>query len=256
MLETSISAFLQSEIHVRLGETSVVTLAEFRKTLPSPTCFIALRLHPRPETMVLHFECPTIFSLLELLLGGKGGSPPAAPRELTEIEWSLLEEVVRVVVRPLGEAWRPFHETEFAVENLGSDPSLLACPDPTRPMVRIEFTLQLGEQTGRFEIAVPQAFFEKASPEPRAEAAVIAPPQADVERNLALLENAAVELEVRLQGPTLEFKELMELKAGQVLTFDYSLRKPLEGSVNGVVPIQGFIVSSGRKRAFQIEEPL
>jgi flagellar motor switch protein FliM len=126
-----------------------------------------------------------------------------------------------------------------------------------RPMVRIAFNLQLGEAAGHFEIAVPQAFFEPASAGAKPEGpAVTAPAAADLERNLELLGEATVELEVRLQGPTLPFEELMELKAGQVLTFDYSLETPLEAWVNGAVPVPGYVVSAGRKRAFQIEEPL
>ena len=40
---------------------------------------------------------------MELLLGGKSSPEVVTPRNLTEIEWSLLEEIVRVMVRPLGE---------------------------------------------------------------------------------------------------------------------------------------------------------
>jgi flagellar motor switch protein FliM len=254
-LETSLSSFLQSEIPIRLGEISVITLGDFIQTIPSPGCFILMRLHPRPDTMILRFDSASVFTLLELLLGGKGGTPPAEPRELTEIEWSLLEEVVRVIVRPLGIAWRTFHETEFEVGTLGSDPSLLPCPDATRPMIRIVVQLQFGEQAGSFEIAAPQAFFEAAAPAEQKELSG-SPSAEDLERNLALLEDAVVELEVRLQGPTLEFEDLIDLKPGQVLTFDYPLRKPLHALVNGDVTVEGYIVSAGRKRAFQIEEPV
>jgi flagellar motor switch protein FliM len=75
-----------------------------------------------------------------------------------------------------------------------------------------------------------------------------------LKRNLGLLENAQVELEVRLQGPTLAVNEILDLQAGQVITFDYSLQKSLHGLVNGDVAIMGHIVSAGRKRAFQVEE--
>jgi flagellar motor switch protein FliM len=256
-LETSLSSFLQKETKVSLGEISFVTLGDYRGTLVNPTCLIAMRLHPRQDSMLLHLDSPTVFKLLEFLLGGAGGATPPAPRELTEIEWSLLEEVVRVVVRPLGESWRGFHETEFEVDSLQSDPSSLPCPDPMRAMIRIAFTLQIGEQTGGFEIAVPEAFFETAAgAEERGEPARSGPAEADLERNLALLGDAGVQLEVRLQGPTMEFEKLLALRAGQVVTFDYPLDTPLKGWVNGTVAIPGYIVSSGRKRAFQVEEPL
>jgi len=253
-LATALSTFLQTEIQCDLGDISVEALGDFHKTLSAPACLVTMRLHPRPESMLLHFDAPTVLTLLEFLLGGKGDSGPAEPRGLTEIEWSLLEEIVRVMVRPLGEAWRLCHNVEFEVESLGSDPALLACPDPSQPTVRVGFRVQLGGHMGNFEIAVPEAFFQPAAPETDQDPPSEALPQAELEHKLGLIEDTFVEFEVKLQGPSLEFKELAELKPGQVLTFDYALHKPVQAVVNDAVTMPGHIVSSGRKRAFQIEQ--
>ncbi|MGD1090852.1 MAG: flagellar motor switch protein FliM [Bryobacteraceae bacterium] len=253
-LETDLSAFLQAEIRASLSEISFVTCGDFNRTLSNPTCWIVMRLHPGRETMVLHLESATVFTLLELLMGGKGDAAVLAPRELTEIEWSLLEEVIRVLVRPLGEAWRVFREVEFVVDSMGSDPARIVCPDPMRPVGRIVFQLQFDKFSGNFAIAVPQGLFDATAASQESEEGPPAPNQADVERNLGLLENAMVELEVKLQGPTLEFKDLMALKTGQILTFNYPLRDPIHASANGALQISGHIVGKGRKRAFQVQE--
>lgn len=255
-LSTALSAFLQSEIVSELDQIRPATAGDFQKSLPNPTCVIALKLHPRTERVILHFDYPTVFSLLELLLGGvTGASAPEPARELTEIEWSLLEEVVRILVRCLGEAWQIFHTVEFEVESLGSDPTLLPCPEPARPVAQISFGLKLGEHEGRFQIAVPQSFFSAATSgiEP-AEGSAVQPPRANPGQNWKRLENAAVRLEVNLEGPLLPLGKLLELKPGQVVTFDHSLQKPLQGKLNGSIAMTGHVVSSGRKRAFQIDE--
>ena len=251
-LTASLSTFLQSEIVASLGEIGFVEAPDFRDTLPSPTCLISLKLYPRQERMILHFDLPTVLSLLELLLGGTGNSSPPASRELTEIEWSLLEEVVRVLVRSLGEAWQPFVAVEFEVDLQASDPAALPFSDPA--LVRIGFTLQLGQQTGTFELAVPRTLFGAAVRSEHLEVPKTEPDPGDFERNLGLLENANVELEVRLQGPTLAVTEILALKAGHVITFDYSLNKSLHGLVNGELALMGHIVGAGRKRAFQVEQ--
>jgi flagellar motor switch protein FliM len=251
-LETGLSAFLQTEIPAHLREIRGITAGDYWSTLKSPDCLIGLKLHPRTESMVLRFDSATVLTLLELLLGGAGESTPE-PRELTEIEWSLLEEIVRVLVRSLGEAWRVFANIEFEVESLGTDPMRLPRPDSMRPMVRIGFELELRGHTGSFEISVPHAFLEAVSPASEAPAnAPAAPPPADVHRNLTLLENSIVELEVSLRGPKLEFQELANLRPGQVLSFDYPLGQPVSASANGAVDLTGHIVSAGRKRAFQV----
>jgi flagellar motor switch protein FliM len=248
-----LSALLQFETVTTLGEIGYVQAADFRSSLPSPSCLITLKLHPRPERMILYLDSPTVLGLLELMLGGTGSSDPASPRELTEIEWSLLEEVVRVLVRGLGEAWQTLVAVEFEVESLGSDPTALVCPDPA--LVRIGFNLQAGQQSGTFEIAFPRALFSAAGQPAELQEITTAPPdQVDFERNLSLLGNAQVELEVRLQGPTLAVTEILALKPGQVITFDYSLNQSLHGLVNGDLTIMGRIVSAGRKRAFQVDQ--
>lgn len=244
------SSFLRSDVSVELEEVGVSTRPAFQATIPSPACLMVFRLAPRDERMLLHLDCPTVFTLLEMLLGGKGPSTTAA-RNLTEIEWSLLEEIVRVMVRPLAEAWMYIGPVDFEVESLVSEPALLECPPGVTPLVILPFSLRIGEQTGRFTIAVPQAFFDAAAktqkelPEPETTIVVLEP-------NLSLLQEASLDLEVRLDGPTMAFRDLLALQAGQVVTFPYSVDDPIHAVVNGEVKLDGQIVSAGKKRAFQI----
>ncbi len=251
---TALSGLLQAEVHAELGEISLVTAGDYQKSLCAPACLIRMQLHPRQERITLHLDCAAAFGLLELLLGGKGGHSKVENREPTEIEWSLLEEVVRVIARALGEAWVAYHEVDFKVESLESDPARLPIADAALAMMRIRFTMGFGEQTGSMEIAAPQAFFEQPAPQEIPESTTSAPAMEEIQRNLELLEDAAVHLEVTLEGPTMAFSDLTALKTGQVVKFDYPLGKPLQAQVNGTVPISGHIVSSGRKRAFQVEE--
>jgi flagellar motor switch protein FliM len=250
-LAGSLSAFLQAEIGASLEAVSFASAADFKASLQVPACLITFQLEPRPESAVLSFDAAAVFGLLELLLGGQSGPAPVEARGLTEIEWSLLEEVVRVLAAALGESWKTFHAVEFKVQALDSDPAMLAPSDPALRIVRMAFRLQIGEQSGTFEIAAPQTFFDIAeAPEIRA----LEQPLAEVERNLALLGESRVELEVILDGPTMVFEEIANLAPGHVVQLDYPLQKPLRAVVNGTVSIPCQIVSAGRKRAFQVRD--
>jgi flagellar motor switch protein FliM len=253
-LSNVLSTFLQCEIQANLAGMNVTTAGDFQKNLPNPSCLIKLRLHPEQERMTLYLDAATVLTLLDLLLGGSG-QPLAEPRELTEIEWSLLEEISRVMMRCLGESWQPIKAVEFVVESLNSDPSLTPCPEPALSVLRIAFDLQLAEQSGHFELAVPRSFFDATEPARESqELAVEAPSQLDMERNARLLEDAEVELEVLLEGTHLSFGELRALRQGQVVRFDRGLNEPLRGVVNGDLSVIGHVLSAGRKRAFQVEE--
>ena len=257
-LATALSAFLRSDLQVTLRDLSVQSNGEFRAALASPTCFMVFRLHPHEERMYLHLNCATVFALLEFLLGGKCGPEPAPPRNLTEIEWSLLEEIVRVMVRPLGEAWQAFATVEFEVESLVSEPGLLPENDPnqppSQPLIRLAFDLRYGEQSGLLEIATPQTFFDvlgAGSDDKQTEPSV----EPEIQHKLMLLDEVPVSLEVRLEGSLLPVADLMNLKPGQVIKLDHLLEHPVCGVVNGALSMPGAVVGSGKKRAFQIAAP-
>ena len=204
--------------------------------------------------MTLYLDSATVLTLLDLLLGGSG-QPLPERRELTEIEWSLLEEISRVMMRCLGESWQVVKPVEFVVESLVSDPSLTPCPEPGLSLLRISFELQLAEHFGGFEIAVPRSFFDVVAPAGESqELAGETASQVDRERNARLLEDAEVELEVLLEGTQLSFGELRALRQGQVVRFDHGLHEPLRGLVNGDISVIGHVLSAGSKRAFQVEE--
>ena len=59
-------------------------------------------------------------------------------------------------------------------------------------------------------------------------------------------------LEVCLDGPLLPVADLMNLKPGQVIKLNHPLDQPLRGVVNGTLSMEGSVVSSGKKRAFQV----
>ena len=253
-LATALSAFLRSEFQVSFEGLSMQTSGGFQAALPNPTCLMVFKLHPREERMYLHMNCATVFGLLELLLGGKCGAEPAASRNLTEIEWSLLEEIVRVMVRPLGEAWQAFSTVEFEVESLVSEPGLVAQSDPNQPpnqpMIRLAYNLRCGEHSGVLEIAAPQSFFDGGTaPDQKVSGDAL---ESDARLKLALLDEAGVSLEVRLDGPLLPVADLMNLTPGQVIKLNHPLDRPLRGLVNGALSMEGTVVSSGKKRAFQI----
>jgi len=250
-LGTSLSAFLGTDVESDLLEVATVKASTFVASLPSPSCLMMFRLHPQPDQMFLYMDCGTVFPLLELLLGGKSDAvSEVSQRHLTEVEWSLLEEIVKVMLRPLGEAWMSFASVEFEVDSLVSEPGLLSVTDSVHPFLHLTFALSLGQVAGKLEIVVPESFFtagERA--EKQADQAVgLAGVQG--EQGLSHLQNALVDLEVFLEGPSVAFRDLVALQVNWVLHLDYPLDRPLRGLLNQELALEGRIVSMGRKRGF------
>ena len=159
-------------------------------------------------------------------------------------------------MRCLGESWQVVRPVEFVVESLSSDPSLAPCPEPALSVLRISFDLQLAEQSGSFEIAVPRSFFDSLAPAERV-------PGTSGARRLrrgtgsamrGFLKTQKLNWKCCLEGTHLSFGDLRALRQGQVVRFDHGLNQALRGVVNGDVSVIGHVLSAGNKRAFQVEE--
>src|ERR1039458_6928898 len=73
-------------------------------------------------------------------------------------------------------------------------------------------------------------------------------------RILDLIRESSMTLEARLEGPTIRMEDLIRLEQGDILSFDYPLRRSLECSINGKQKFRGRMVSSGEKLAFEVQD--
>jgi flagellar motor switch protein FliM len=59
-----------------------------------------------------------------------------------------------------------------------------------------------------------------------------------------------------MEGPMLTVADLLGLKEGNVLVFDFPVARPIELAINGKRKFAAQLVSTGRKRACQLESSL
>jgi len=252
-LGTSLSAFLGTDVQSELLKVATVKASTFVGSLSSPSCLMMFRLHPLQDQMYLHMDCGTVFPLLELLLGGKSDAlSVVSQRHLTEVEWSLLEEIAKIMLRPLGEAWMCFTSVEFEVDSLVSEPGLLPVTDSVHPFLQLTFDLRLGQIAGKLEIVVPESFFNGVGKAEKQAKLAVELADADGGQGLTHLQNALVELEVLLEGPSVAFRDLLSLQVNWVLRLDYPLDRPLRVLLNQELALEGKIVGVGRKRGLCI----
>ena len=122
-------------------------------------------------------------------------------------------------------------------------------------MVAVSFEIKLEETTGRMNLAVPTEILTMQSDEGDAQSAPrkTEATEAEQARMLELLSESKLTLEAQLEGPTLRVRELLDLKAGDVLTFDHPIEQPLTGFLNGKRKFTGHILSTGKRKAFRVE---
>ena len=256
-IASSLSAYLRAYVMANLVSVEQLSFVEFTHCLPSPTCLAALDMKPYEGSAVLEINSSLVFPILEMLLGGSGKSAAPIHREITEIEQSILEGLFRIILHDLRQSWQSVTSLDFSIQSHETEPQLLQILSPNEAVVAIAIEIRIGENSGMMNIGVPSIVvkmlrqkFDQQWSMRRSKST-----EEEQERVLRLIKPARLRVDALLRGPTLTASELMELKAGDILAFDYCVDRPVDLLINKKLKFHGNIVSTGRKRAFLIEKP-
>lgn len=255
-LASSLSAYLRAYVMVNLVSVEQLSFMEFSQCLPSPTCLVCLSLEPYDGNAVLELNPQLVFPILETLLGGTGKPAGKVTREITEIEQSILDGLFRIILHDLQEAWHAVTEIDFKVESHETEPQLLQILSPNEPVVAIGVEVRIGEVSGMMNLGIPSLIikmlrqrFDQQWTLRKAESTV-----AEHNRIFNLIKPSLLHLDARLSGPTMSVEDVLRLQAGDVIRFDYAVDRPLDLHINGTLKYHGYVVGTGRKKAFQVSE--
>ncbi|MCS7041738.1 MAG: flagellar motor switch protein FliM [Bryobacteraceae bacterium] len=257
-LASSLSAYLRAYVMVNLISVEQLSFLEFSQCLPAPTCIVSLGMRPFDGNSILEMNPQMVFPILEMLLGGTGKTPLKENREITEIERSILTGVFRIILHDLRQAWAPIANINFSIEAFETEPQLLQILAPNEAVVAIGIEIRIGEIAGMMNLGIPSIIvkmlrqkFDQQWSVRKSEST-----EEEQERMWRLLQPAELKFDARLIGPTLTVEQMLELKAGDVLAFDYPVERPLVLIVNGTHKFLGRVGTNGRKRVFHIESVL
>jgi flagellar motor switch protein FliM len=255
-LASSLSAYLRAYVVVNLVSVEQLSFMEFSQCLPSPSCLVSLGMKPYEGNAVLEINPGLVFPIIEMLLGGGARSVLKVSREITEIEQSVLDGLFRITLHDLKTAWHAVTPMEFTIEAHETEPQLLRILAPNEAVVAVSMEVRIGDNTGMMNIGIPSIVVKMLRHKFDQQWSVRKSESTEKEqaRIVRLIRPSKMFVDGRLTGPTMRVEDLMDLKEEDVLTFDYPVERPLDLSINGKIKFRGGIVSTGRKRAFEIED--
>jgi flagellar motor switch protein FliM len=255
-LGPSLSAFLRAYVIVNLVSVEQLAFAEFSRSLPSPTILIKLGMTGFDNNAIFEMNPSLVFPLVELLLGSP--SPGKAPpdREITEIERAVLDGVLRVVLKDMRESWRNYvPRMDFSIEGFETEPQLLQILSPNEAVVAISIEIRAGEICGMLNIGIPSIIIKMLGQQLEQHGARRAElSDAETARILRLVAPAALRVDTRMLGQRLTVRDLLAVQAGDVLTFDYPVERPVHVTLNGRPKFSGRVIAVGRKRSIMLDD--
>jgi flagellar motor switch protein FliM len=151
---SSISAYMRTVVEITLENIAQISYAEFLNTVSDPTCYAAVSLKPLDGTAAIEISPSLVFPMIDRLLGGSG-QQMKNPRPMTEIEQSIMQNVLKLLVDNLKESWRPVYTIEFALIATETHPHMVQVTSPNEMVIHFQFQARMRENMAKVHIAIP-----------------------------------------------------------------------------------------------------
>lgn len=234
-LSSQISAIMRSIVEIQLHSVDQMTYGEFLMSLPSPTSFNVFSMKPLDGTGVLEINPSIAFPMIDRLLGGKG-DPYETPRDFSDIELNLLDTILRQAMQTLKEAWAPITEIFPTIDAKESSPNVVQIVAQNEIVIMVVMEIIIGHSSGMMNICYPVISLESVLSRLIGKEAMLNETSNRKSRNKelqALLGGANVILAAVIGETKLSFKEILDLKQGDIIR----LNRPADNTV--VVTIDG-----------------
>ncbi len=255
-LASQISSIMRSIVEIQLHSVDQMTYGEFLMSLPNPTSFNVFSVKPLEGSGVIEINPSIAFPMLDRLLGGKG-EPFDASREFSDIELSLFETILRVMMSTLKEAWGPVMDVYPAIESKESSPNVVQIVAQNEIVVMVVMEIIIGHSSGMMNICYPVIALEPILPKLASRDLMLNETSSKKSRNTelqVLLGGAKVNIEANLGEAELRLIDILDLKVDDVLRLSSSADDIVTVSVDGKDRFKGQIGLRRFRKTIQVTE--
>jgi len=255
-LASHISAIMRSIVEIQLHSVEQMTYGEFLMSLPNPTSFNVFSVKPLEGSGVIEINPSIAFPMLDRLLGGKG-EPFDASREFSDIELSLFETILRVMMSTLKEAWGPVMDIYPTIESKESSPNVVQIVAQNEIVVMVVMEITIGHSSGMMNICYPVIALEPVLPKLASRDLMLNETSSKKSRNTelqVLLGGAKVDIEANLGNADLTLADILELHVGDVLRLSSAADDIVTVSVDGKERFRGEIGLRRFRKSISITE--
>jgi len=247
---SSVSAYMRTVVEISVENIVQTSYAEFLNTVSDTTCHTGISLKPLDGVAVIEIDPELVFPMIDRLLGG-AGRPMTNLRPMTEIEQSVMQNVLRLLVDNLRESWRPVYPIEFTLTSTETHPYMVQATSPNEMVIHFQFQAQMKEAMGKIHLVIPTLvlepivhIFDQGEPGHRK----------IVQDGTLLHLLPHIPLDVSIETPETPFpmESLLSLQVGDTLVLDHREKWPVMIKVSGKNKLYARAQMDATRKAFVI----
>jgi flagellar motor switch protein FliM len=232
----------------------VIKFSEYTQTLPMPASLNMVKINPLRGTALFVLDPKLVFSVVDNFFGGQGRHAKIEGREFTLTENRIIQMLLRQAFADMQEAWSPIARLEVEYVNSEINPQFAHIVSPSEIVVVSSFKINLEGSGGQLDITMPYSMIE---PLRDSLDSGVQSDRADRDENWLRqlrqeIEDADLQLLPIVGNSTLTVRQLLNLKAGDIIPCDFDGQVTLVAE--GVPVLRGNLGSSRGQQAVKITE--
>jgi len=166
LLTTALRNLTSETVDITIKSFSSERFASFYNTIKSPTSLIVFKVIEWENLGLIVIDRSLIFSLVDILLGGKKNLVPTRleERSHTYIEQAIIRQIADVVLSELSSSFDPISPATCIFERLESNPNFAAIARPGDAVILLKLHVDLDGKGGMIDIAIPYVTIEPIKP--------------------------------------------------------------------------------------------
>ncbi len=252
---SSLSAYLRTITEVNLVSVEQLSYQEFLLSVPDPTCFNAISIKPLEGALALEVNPTLVFPIIDKMLGGPG-EPLKQLRTMTDIEQSIFDGILKLLLEDMRESWRGIVDLDFRIQARETSPQLIQIVAPNEVVLLVVFEVKMGPVSGMVNLAIPSIILEPISTKFDQEMFTGYKKSSTFEEARLLmtsLKRCPMEAAAEIRGTSLRMEEVLQLKPGDLIPLTKRFDAELDLVVDGLPRFTGFVaLDPNEKRVFQV----
>jgi flagellar motor switch protein FliM len=257
LFRISLFNMLRRTPELSVAGIEMVKFSEYTHSLFVPTSLNLIRVKPLRGTALFIFEPRLVFTVVDNFFGGDGKlATKIEGREFTPTEMRVIQLLLRQAFTDLQEAWSPVMNLDFEYMNSEVNPHFANIVSPSEIVVVCKFKIELEGGGGHLHVTFPYSMLEPIREQ--LDAGMQSDRVEKDERWSASLreqiKDAELECETELVRTQISLRQLMGLKAGDVIPIN--MPKVLELCVEKLPLFRGTLGVANGHHALQITETI
>jgi len=242
LMTSNLRQLTNDNVEVTLDDVSSTRFGDFIQAVSAPSVIGVLKSERLDNYCLLAVDAPFVYSVVDLLLGGRSGAVLTADdRNFTPIELALTERVIGQLIEALSAAFEPVADVQFSLDRIETTPRFAAIAQTASVCSLAKFRVDIEGRGGRAAILTPHATLEPIYKLLLREfIGETSANEAAWRAHLTAEINAAkLDLNVILAEREMTIGEIAGLKPGQTIQFNAGANSPAEIRAGDMVVARG-----------------